>query len=106
MTAPAARSLVALHDGEGDGARARVLSAGHPLPVLVRDGEATELGRSGPLLGALEGADWPAEEFVLGPGDRLVLYTDGLIERRGESIDRGLERLLAAVQRDTAPEAR
>jgi serine phosphatase RsbU (regulator of sigma subunit) len=41
----------------------------------------------------------------LDPGDRLVLYTDGLVERRHESIDVGLERLLAAVVTDAAPEA-
>ena len=32
-----------------------------------------------------------------GPGDLLVLYTDGLIERRGESLDAGVERLADAV---------
>jgi anti-sigma regulatory factor (Ser/Thr protein kinase) len=89
-------ALVALEDGDGDGARARVLSAGHPLPVLVRDGAAVELGRSGPLLGALEAAQWPAEEVVLGAGDRLVLYTDRFGDAR-------LLELLSSV--DGAPPA-
>jgi serine phosphatase RsbU (regulator of sigma subunit) len=35
--------------------------------------------------------------FELGPRDGFLLYTDGLVERRGESIDAGLERLVAAV---------
>ena len=34
-----------------------------------------------------------------------MLYTDGLVERRGESIDAGLDRLLAAVTQDARPEA-
>src|SRR4051794_31083776 len=99
-------ALVALEDGDGDGARARVLSAGHPLPVLVRDGAAVELGRSGPLLGALEAADWPAEEVVLGPGDRLVLYTDGVTDARGECDRFGDARLLELLSSvDGAPPA-
>ena len=92
-------ALVALEeDGAGGGARARVFSAGHPLPVLLSGGVARELGRSGPLLGALEGADWPGEEVVLGAGDRLVLYTDGVTDARG-AVDRfGDHRLLELVQ--------
>jgi GAF domain-containing protein/anti-sigma regulatory factor (Ser/Thr protein kinase) len=86
-------ALVALEE-DGGGARARVFSAGHPLPVLVSGGGARELGRSGPLLGALEGADWPAEEVVLGAGDRLVLYTDGVTDARGAEDRFGDHRLL------------
>jgi serine phosphatase RsbU (regulator of sigma subunit) len=39
---------------------------------------------------------------VLGEGATLVLYSDGLVERRGESIDRGLERLAASAERFAA----
>jgi anti-sigma regulatory factor (Ser/Thr protein kinase) len=74
-----------------------VFSAGHPLPVLLQEGVARPLGRSGPLLGALEGADWPAEEVVLGPGDRLVLYTDGVTDARGAEDRFGDARLLALL---------
>jgi PAS domain S-box-containing protein len=100
-------ALVALvEDGDGEAARAHVLSAGHPLPVLVREGEAVELGRSGPLLGAIEGAEWPTEEIALDPGDRLVLYTDGVTDARGERDRFGDARLLELLSSvDGAPPA-
>jgi PAS domain S-box-containing protein len=100
-------ALVSLVEG-GDGgrARARVFSAGHPLPVLLSGGAARELGRSGPLLGALEVADWPAEEVVLGAGDRLVLYTDGVTDARGVEDRFGGHRLLELLSGvDGAPPA-
>src|SRR4051794_10397978 len=100
-------ALVALEeDGDGTRARARVFSAGHPLPVLLSGGTARELGRSGPLLGAIEGADWPSEEFVIGAGDRLVLYTDGVTDARGEEDRFGDHRLLELLSGvDGAPPA-
>lgn len=77
--------------------------AGHPPPLLLRDGEARYLARpSGMLLGASDTPRYEETELHLAPGDRLVLYTDGLVERPGESIDRGLERLARAA---TAPAA-
>jgi PAS domain S-box-containing protein len=79
--------------------RLRFASAGHP-PAMVRaaDGEVRTVweGR-GPPLGALDHPQFDEAEIELGAGDLLVLYTDGLIERRGESLDRGLERLGAAL---------
>jgi serine phosphatase RsbU (regulator of sigma subunit) len=69
-------------------------AAGHPPPLLVRGGEARYLeGGGGALLGLAAGAHAQEAEETLEPGDFVVLYTDGLIERRGESIVDGLERL-------------
>jgi serine phosphatase RsbU (regulator of sigma subunit)/anti-sigma regulatory factor (Ser/Thr protein kinase) len=59
---------------------ARVLLAGHPPLLLLRDGKVRGLGRHGPMLGAVEVADWPAEEVELAGGDVLVLYTDGVLD--------------------------
>ncbi|MEH0467866.1 SpoIIE family protein phosphatase [Streptomyces sp. B21-097] len=72
--------------------------AGHPPPLLVRDGEARYLDRPfGMLLGATDAPHYEEAQFDLEPGDRLLLYTDGLVERPAESIDRGLERLADAA---------
>lgn len=72
-------------------------SAGHPPPLLWTGGEGRWLndGRSRPL-----GLGRPTrlEATVrIGPSDRLLLYTDGLVERRGEVIDVGMERLVARM---------
>ena len=72
--------------------------AGHPPPVLISGGAARFLD---PPRGQLLGAD-PAADYSLGSegvtaGDILLLYTDGLIERRGQDIRDGLDALLAAA---------
>jgi PAS domain S-box-containing protein len=55
---------------------------GHPLPMVLRAGGTVEMAREhGPLLGVVEQPEFPVVEIVLAPGDALVLYTDGLIER-------------------------
>lgn len=72
--------------------------AGHPPPLLLRDGEARYLGRPrGMLLGAAASPVYQEAECRLDPGDRLILYTDGLVEHPPDSIDRGLEHLAEAV---------
>jgi len=68
---------------EPDG-RTRLLEQTHGLPVGVRSGHAYQSFR----------CPFPT-------GSRLLLYTDGLIERRNESIDAGLQRLAAAAQTAT-----
>ncbi|MFJ6730091.1 SpoIIE family protein phosphatase [Streptomyces sp. NPDC091281] len=78
--------------------------AGHPPPLLLRDGTARYLARPvGMLLGAGDTPRYDEAECLLTPGDRIVLYTDGLIERPGESIDRGLERLARAATTTSVP---
>jgi serine phosphatase RsbU (regulator of sigma subunit) len=71
----------------------RYACAGHPPPLLVpADGTPRLLweGRSTPLGAFVHPSQRPEAAVQLHPGDRLLLYTDGLIERRDRSIDDGL----------------
>jgi serine phosphatase RsbU (regulator of sigma subunit)/DNA-binding response OmpR family regulator len=72
--------------------------AGHPLPILIRaDGAATQVGRPGAILGLEPRMDYRTRELVLGPGDALCLYTDGLTESRRAGVLFGEERLMALL---------
>ncbi|MCJ1676441.1 SpoIIE family protein phosphatase [Streptomyces sp. APSN-46.1] len=74
--------------------------AGHPPPLLIRDGEARFLPLpEGALLGATFDAVYAYDILDLRPGDHLVLYTDGLVEQPGEDIGTGLDRLADAALR-------
>ena len=69
-------------------------SAGHPPPLLLdcNTGTVTRLESAGsPPLGVAEPGDIVEEELPLPERARLALYSDGLVERRGESIDHGIE---------------
>ncbi|MBX3287393.1 MAG: SpoIIE family protein phosphatase, partial [Actinobacteria bacterium] len=74
--------------------------AGHPPPVLVRADGTALVGEvaPGPPLATLPGRTHEVGTTHLGPGDLLVLYTDGLVERRGEVIDEGVARLVEHVR--------
>ncbi len=80
---------------EEDGARIRFASAGHLPPLLMSaDGDTRLLEhRHDPPLGAEERTEFGEWEGELESGSTVLLYTDGLVERRGEAIDAGLERL-------------
>jgi serine phosphatase RsbU (regulator of sigma subunit)/anti-sigma regulatory factor (Ser/Thr protein kinase) len=73
--------------------------AGHPYPLLLRaDGEATFLTEaSGPPLGSGAPARYDEQHVAMQAGDTLILYTDGLIERRGQALADGEEQLAAAA---------
>jgi anti-sigma regulatory factor (Ser/Thr protein kinase) len=75
---------------------ARVARAGHPYPLLIRaDGAAEFLSETGgPPLGTVSGQDYDEEVLTLAPGESLLLYTDGLIERRGRQLSEGEKALV------------
>ena len=74
-------------------------NAGHPPPLVLRaDGSAELLERpQNLLLGVDPGAQRSDHALPLGPGDTVVLYTDGLVERRDATIDDGLQLLVDAA---------
>jgi PAS domain S-box-containing protein len=77
--------------------RTQAASAGHPPPVIAGGGEAW-FGdvKPGPPIGLSE-ADSPVAEFTLDRGQTVLLYTDGLVERRSVPITESLQELLRAV---------
>jgi PAS domain S-box-containing protein len=74
-------------------------SGGHPPPVVVsRDGELRRPVRSSPLLGAFDDARFADQEVPVGPGDTVLLYTDGVTETPGSDDRFGLARLQELVR--------
>jgi serine phosphatase RsbU (regulator of sigma subunit) len=75
-------------------------NAGHFSPILLRaDGRIELLETGGPLLGAIEGADFELGELILEPGDTLVAYSDGVLECRNTSGEEfGLDRIVTALR--------
>jgi sigma-B regulation protein RsbU (phosphoserine phosphatase) len=77
----------------------QVCSAGHPPPILSIPGEAARPLdiHPDPPLGAVLGLHRSCVKAPFPPGALLLLYTDGLIERRGEALDAGLGRLCESI---------
>lgn len=75
-------------------------NAGHFPPILLRaNGKTDLLEKGGPLLGAVEYANFSSGELILEPGDTLVTYSDGVLECRNPSGEEfGLERILETLQ--------
>lgn len=87
----------------------RHASAGHPPALVYRaaDGHVGAPGCSGPLMMSFVPAAYPVSEVSLDPGDRVVLYTDGLVEAmRSDGEMFGVDRLSAlAVAAPAGPDA-
>ncbi|WP_123439844.1 SpoIIE family protein phosphatase [Streptomyces sp. PanSC9] len=96
-----ATAVCGLYDGERR--TLRWARAGHLPPVLVRESDASTLPTlKGLLLGALPEAVYEETEVQLAAGDTLLMYTDGLIERRDRSVEESLSHLLDTAR--SAPE--
>ncbi len=95
--------------------RVRLVNAGHPAPLLVHPDGSCEYVETDADLPLGLGNEYRMHEFEWQPGDRLLLYTDGVSEARdrrgefldlrslgpllvGDSIERTLDRLLGAVR--------
>ncbi len=79
-----------------------VINAGHPPPAAGAPPTASVelLEHPSTLLLGVGGGDRAVLETDLRPGDRLLLYTDGLVERRDEDADTGTARLVKALLLD------
>jgi serine phosphatase RsbU (regulator of sigma subunit) len=86
---PDEMATLCLLDIEPGTGTARLANAGHPPPLLVTAGRAEFLTHHTPLLG-MPGPSATEVTFTLEPGGVLVLFTDGLVERRGRGVDEGL----------------
>jgi sigma-B regulation protein RsbU (phosphoserine phosphatase) len=69
-------------------------SAGHFGGVLLRRGHAEVLPAQGPLLGVIPDGRWTGKAVELGAGDRLFLFTDGVVEAGAPSEMLGMEGLM------------
>ena len=71
-------------------------NAGHLPPLVIGADRAARLleAQSGLPVGCRHPSGYTTQHTELAPGDVLILYSDGLVERRGESIDDGIARLL------------
>jgi PAS domain-containing protein len=114
MRVPRSASLVyaALRRSAGpDGAAAgetwavEYTRAGHLPPLLLRDGQVHQLAAVGGSLVGFGFAERSTATAELRPGDVLLLYTDGLIERRDRSLRVGLDALIETSSRITARDA-
>ena len=80
----------------GNLARIAVCLAGHLPPIVVRtDGTTERIGQPGSLLGVLQEVRLTDVQGELRPGDGLVLFTDGLVEDRGKSLEDELVAMLS-----------
>ena len=79
-----------------------IRAAGHPPAIQFRAGSGLWHLHDevhGPILGVTTDPEFPAMRGRLGPGDALMLYTDGLVERPGRDIGLGIDKLIGEAER-------
>jgi sigma-B regulation protein RsbU (phosphoserine phosphatase) len=80
----------------------RYASAGHPSMLLLRNGSVTEIVENGLLLAAVDPVIYTDRTVPIEAGDRLLLYTDGILEARSASGEMYGEKSLFAALQQTA----
>ena len=87
-----------------DAHRLTLASAGHIAPLLIEDGEARFVEHEGDVpIGVAREAPYRETTVSVRPHSTLIAFTDGLVERRGELLDTGLERLRGAAGGQQVP---
>ena len=67
---------------------AAIVNAGHPLPLRLRDGRVERVQLEvDPPFGTVRGHEFRVQQLPLEPGDRLLFFTDGMLERNTTSVD-------------------
>jgi sigma-B regulation protein RsbU (phosphoserine phosphatase) len=87
---------------DADTRELRYAAAGHPSMLLLRDGEVAEIIENGLLLAATENVEYSERSMKMNRGDRLLLYTDGLLEARNAEGKLFGDEALASALRATA----
>jgi phosphoserine phosphatase RsbU/P len=77
-------------------------AAGHPPMLLLRNGKVLEIAENGLMLAAFDFATYANATHPLEPGDRLLLYSDGLVEAANAKGDSFGQEALSALLRQTA----
>jgi PAS domain S-box-containing protein len=98
-------AIAVLKETGGAAARAEVVAAGHPLPLLSRGGGVATVAKPGALLGALAEPRWETTAVDLEPGDQLIVYTDGVTDARAGRELFGEQRLRAELEKAASPAA-
>ncbi len=81
----------------------RYCNAGHPYPILISSGAARTLDQGGAVLGVLRGWAYQDANVELRPGDRLILFTDGITEaENSQGQEFGMERVAAFAKANAA----
>jgi hypothetical protein len=77
-----------------------IRTAGHPPAVHRQAGSGRwqVLRSEGPILGLIEDAEFTSVAGRLGPGDAVLLYTDGMVEEPRRDIDLGIDRMLGEME--------
>jgi serine phosphatase RsbU (regulator of sigma subunit) len=95
---PTRYATLAYAEIDPDSGEVAFTAAGHLPPVLFPPPRVFMGGRSTPLGVIAETLPRTEARFTLAPGEGFVLYTDGLVERRAESIEIGIERVVAVLR--------
>ena len=86
--------------------RLSLVQAGHPTPLLVgRDGAVEPLGDGGFPVGMIQRAEYETLDVDFGPGDRLLVYSDGLVEAENAAGEQFSETRLRELVRERADRA-
>jgi sigma-B regulation protein RsbU (phosphoserine phosphatase) len=98
-------ATMVLGRGTADGS-VQLVNAGHCPPIIARaDGKLETIPSHGPIVGRAPAPQWKQQILQLGPGDRLILYTDGLVEAESSDGEELGYDCFADLLQSTAPDA-